>query len=1712
MNCEIKSIIVDVAKSLDIDFSGLQFSDSEVYAKLVARLTENEMSIEPNFVQALVDQVKRYCLKNLVESDSIDKTVKKYFIYEVDGAKQFDLASYREFMQYASRKLGDALIINVFDDDGEYEVVNSKEKLQDSLTILLSDLNDDFNDDITIYGKNVTDTFKATLTQEDKIKYFQYIMLMHNRELFPKLSGGYVNYNYESDNFEIQDTHHHVAGWQRKDDRSAYEDTSGSLKLLIESTPLYDIYQTKSGKYVARQTKKNLNASMFYEAMSTLLNKIASENWKKYREIIENPRLLVKEIVKYTNSLSTIYSQTDKILYSLRTRYFDDSGISTGKVSIDLVKAYARANSGIIKSNGINHLDAILAGAFKYVKQVYQRYNLDDGSIKNTNVLNIGILATQMAETINYALKKSGLIKYNNTVLGVLDVDKLTDSELLFVLKSISGFDFLQFRGQDLPKDDIKAIIKRAIIDKVINKSDSKLQSLAAYYLNKNPEIIKSVSSRSDGSKVPNYRLGNLANTYHSHLANLQNRIDKSPTGNESPLKKSILYNSPKLYKESRLRLDVYSESGKHKLADEMTEAEQLEAAIGFDYFKLLNTSGEIAIESITPSDKSAIPFQVFNANEKLLGLNKSINEASSEELKNYFKESGANIQKQYLDNSLKLFSLILDIELTGNYVNDINNIDEALKSYSVDQLNQLVAQYNREHGTDYVLSNEFDYKVVKGKGIKFNRLLYGYYLKFTENKFFNDEWNQFINDCKKILKVDNVVRLFAEKYQMTEEDLKKYFYTHAMLSYNYILLTVGSTIAHKYKNTAIYEKPLSELVASDFNNNIAQSYVTSTKRMVALSATGHPYQRGILTGLPNTVNHATISDFISPVADLNASKNAEMNVWDGAVFAPYITLLMSDNSTVDYTVAGMVRKTLGHAMLESKGTATLNKSATFAITNAFLLKNLDGRMKLKRLLEMSLSPATFFHNGQWYDITRNFNGKRINISGYYQVSNNGVLEVYKVSNLKWRGENNYTYTLKNLATNETFENVPVELNSLWDVYQLLGAEFSGEIVTDEFGGDKFVYSESSQYQLLNLINSVGVKINSDVVSQNDVDQFLKKKMIHYFPTESTNKSTQLPIQSNNVARIDPKTGDYYTGELYVVPMDISNTMVQLDADHPVDDAEVSEPTQLISFMAQKGLVQNVTTQIYDSLASLIRNNSKNFVDNAENRRKLVDIFGKGLVKTFLKENVDVMGLAQALMAKVNEVIQANPGVSLDDLNVNIPFSDENLMGKVASDVIIYTNNFIKRKYAGSADIMVPSYDIVMVYEDENGNKYNSMDLIKNPKIWNHLRDIDGTIEVEPNEIEFGNLYYLENEGVYKDLLGNTSTRPIPIEINSYEDFLRIQEDGGRITKCFAKPRNLKGRTSFITVKLKDGSIKKFNIFALNYRYQLEYGKVKDPEDTRLLMNNVLFRAISAKDVNLLNKYGGFLMYDSSAGEWVTAPIVEILDTEYKNPEMSASYKYSSVLNITPGVSINDIKQQGPQYFKDRILINRKVIFPDGMEPSPFVLKSNTGKHLPVYFDTDKIGEFATEENQIEISTDDTGTYRVNKEGDNLYKVEGINFYRVGNVEFAVITNPNKEDVLEDILQSGVFQGYDGVIDPSLSGIFKRNKVFKVNEDFINDLANKQYASFFETVNYITARIPAQSEQFAMPCEIVDLFDSPYNVSLVNKYQTYEQGSKLLEP
>lgn len=154
-----------------------------------------------------------------------------------------------------------------------------------------------------------------------------------------------------------------------------------------------------------------------------------------------------------------------------------------------------------------------------------------------------------------------------------------------------------------------------------------------------------------------------------------------------------------------------------------------------------MKDNGEILIEGITPSDKKSIMYQVFDTTKAIEGLgegrNKSIAQASWKEIADFFRTGGLEIQTKYLENSLSLFERILKITPSDNYIDRINNIDFALKGVTEDDLNNLVDEYNAKNYTNYVISNEFDYKKVKGSGIKFNRLLYGYYLAFSNSDSF---------------------------------------------------------------------------------------------------------------------------------------------------------------------------------------------------------------------------------------------------------------------------------------------------------------------------------------------------------------------------------------------------------------------------------------------------------------------------------------------------------------------------------------------------------------------------------------------------------------------------------------------------------------------------------------------------------------------------------------------------------------------------------------------------------------------------------------------------------------------------------------------------------------------------------------------------------------------------------------------------------------
>ena len=517
-----------------------------------------------------------------------------------------------------------------------------------------------------------------------------------------------------------------------------------------------------------------------------------------------------------------------------------------------------------------------------------------------------------------------------------------------------------------------------------------------------------------------------------------------------------------------------------------------------------------------------------------------------------------------------------------------------------------------------------------------------------------------------------------------------------------------------------------------------------------------------------------------------------------------------------------------------------------------------------------------------------------------------------------------------------------------------------------------FVFSEHSNYQLLKLINNIGIITNEEgsVESQLDVDQFLKKSLIHYFPTESTNKSVQLPITPNRIAR----DGNV---EHFIKQIPADNLMTQLDAEHEVDDSELSAPSQMISFMAQKRLVQPLTQNLYEALSKQIEKDADYMKHGTKDN--WINIFGKGLVRAFEKNNVDILGLGNAILSEIKHKIDRNPTASLQELGIYIPFSDDNIHSKLASDVIVYINKFIKHKFQGSADIMISTYDIVGVYEDEQGRIYNHTDYKFNPKIREKLNtspNIPTSLSLIDVEIPY--LVYPKDtrnmcyrfDGDELILVPATGDNNIDaLVVKNYNQFLALQKlsDNIDIDRPLNVPRNLKPKNVEITVLLESKDENRnvrldengntifyertFNLRLLKHLYDIhvieqlegesnndfkarkkEWEKTLEQRITKA--NNVLYKAIEdaknafknnlgyQKFIDTINEFGGFIEFDTD-GEMINYEIQAVKDVKTSEAEIIATNRMRSKYNLPEGVTLDEIKSKGVKFFRENSKYNK---------------------------------------------------------------------------------------------------------------------------------------------------------------------------------------------
>ena len=163
-----------------------------------------------------------------------------------------------------------------------------------------------------------------------------------------------------------------------------------------------------------------------------------------------------------------------------------------------------------------------------------------------------------------------------------------------------------------------------------------------------------------------------------------------------------------------------------------------------------------------------------------------------------------------------------------------------------------------------------------------------------------------------------------------------------------------------------------------------------------------------------------------------------------------------------------------------------------------------------------------------------------------------------------------------------------------------------------------------------------------------------------------------------------------------------------MDSDHELDDADVTEASQMISSLEQNGYTHDIATTIYEEIGQFCAQSVKELNDalDSEDSNLLYQIFGKAVIQAFQSGSKDTLGLAQSFIALATASIKENK------IEYKIPFSSSSINGIFNSTV---TTNIIKRAikrhYAGISAVLNPSHNVVM-YHEINGQKYKSEELI----------------------------------------------------------------------------------------------------------------------------------------------------------------------------------------------------------------------------------------------------------------------------------------------------------------------------------------------------------------------------------------------------------------
>lgn len=633
---------------------------------------------------------------------------------------------------------------------------------------------------------------------------------------------------------------------------------------------------------------------------------------------------------------------------------------------------------------------------------------------------------------------------------------------------------------------------------------------------------------------------------------------------------------------------------------------------------------------------------------------------------------------------------------------------------------------------------------------------------------------------------------------------LDAYYLTDTILSNEYMSLAMGEVYAHQNKNDegTLYSDDYFEF--SEANRLIAQN-----KRAVIMGATHHPFLQGMKYGVTRNIKIAVMNDMPGNVFNMFLD-DKPVDSMDGSGLSSPLQARMENKSLLDSNV-GYDKKTIMGDVDPIYGRPTLLKWAVYALTNSrrrLSRKSVASGEKLfAKMHNISIAGAFDVNKvSEW------FNKQEKHI--YYYDINTDTWKYIESVKVQQDQSGNYVCSRKiyNADKNgggiigESYQETQVytpEQFTLYSLDQLFGGAYAGEL--DE-STNKLDYAEK----------------NLDVLMDIVCNENLKDKFIAY----AVNKSA-IKVGAGNINSVDKWTDDDMN--LSTITMSTEFGGVQMNADHELDEAEVTEMTQMLSSLIENGNSLGIVNEIYRDIGNLVVEALADFNDAVEtkDRSKMYRLLGEALIDAFLNNDRDTIGLAQSFIIKANKSLQDN------NIEYKIPFSAPTINGAFISTITSLINKRgIRRKYAGFAGILTPSHNMIQYYR-VNGITYSFDKLaqkINRTKIaldesnpWK-TANIDQFIdEIQINGIlnPYLELYKDINDVDFEDTVvlieknppfGEPRIHTVYVDSWAIYDYLKHNVDLSEynIYNWTSRPKNLKQSNTFFKIQ---GSNKQYSVY-----------------------------------------------------------------------------------------------------------------------------------------------------------------------------------------------------------------------------------------------------------------------------------------------------------